>query len=131
MSPILGANFFSHNLTIDLRRRQLVDGQTKMGSVGQVVHISSPVISTINNSAQYADVLSEFTEVIKSTHHIANLNTRYIITFKHEALLIAEPARRLPPEKLKAVRAQFAHMLKAAARRATPEPVHYTLSERR
>lgn len=51
---ILGADFLAHhNLLIDFRRRQLVDDETRMGTVGQLVRIPSPVISTIDHTNQY------------------------------------------------------------------------------
>lgn len=119
---ILGADFLAHhNFMIDLWRRQLMDGETKMGSIGQLVRVPSSAVSTIDRIVQYADLLKEFAEVTRPTHLI---EPKYKVChyIQTRGLPVAERARRLLPEKHKAAREQFAHMMAEGTCRPSSSP---------
>lgn len=109
--PILGADFLrKHGLLVDIRNRKLIDGLTKLHTVGQVSTIPQPSLTTIDNSNPYQDLLREFIDVTRTVqcHTEPKHKVRHHITTKGAPC--AERARRLPPEKLKAAQAEINHL---------------------
>lgn len=108
---ILGADFLTHfNLLVDLRKRRLIDGETQLQTSGRLATIPSPGISTVQHNGEYTDLLREYIDItrpcnkLEATHHVQH----HILTKESP---IAEPARRLSPEKLKIARREFEYML--------------------
>lgn len=110
-NAILGADFLKHfGLLVDLTNKRLVDGTTKLYSSGFLRKAVTPSLTTIDTNCQYHHILKEYIDVTKTSpckigvHHIQH----HIVT---SGSPIAERARRLPPEKYKAAKAEFDIML--------------------
>jgi len=108
---ILGADFLKHfGLLIDLTNRRLVDGITKLHTPGYLSKSTTPSLTLIDANCRYYHILKEYVDITKPSpckigvHHVQH----YIIT---KGPPIAERARRLPPEKYKAAKAEFDIML--------------------
>lgn len=108
---ILGADFLAYfNLLVDLRKRRLIDGETQLQTGGRITEMPSTGISTVQHDGEYTGILREYIDVTRpcnkreATHHVQH----HIVT---KGPPIAEPARRLSPEKLKIARREFDYML--------------------
>ncbi|CAK9799789.1 Transposon Ty3-G Gag-Pol polyprotein [Anthophora quadrimaculata] len=109
---IIGADFLrQHNLLVDLNRRRLIDSCTNLFRTGTITNKNFPTISTIDHTNKLQSLLKEFTAITKPQNHgMKKQNVYHHITTKGPP--IAERARRLPPEKLKAAKEEFQRMLK-------------------
>lgn len=114
--PIIGTDLLSHyGLLIDLRERRLIDSITKIQTfcILKISEINS--ISLIDQPDEYASILNEFPKItsLQPTNKILNGNTVHqIITTGYP---IAQPARRICPEKCKTAKELFQEMIKAGA----------------
>ncbi|XP_029667054.1 uncharacterized protein LOC115237853 [Formica exsecta] len=109
--PILGADFLQHfNLLVDLNRRKLLNSTTQLSASGRVTHTPTPALSTINVNGEYHDLLREFVDITNScVPKKGKHEVQHFIETKGPP--VAEPARRLSPEKLKQAKAEFGRML--------------------
>ena len=123
--PILGSDFLHHfNLLVDMRKRQLIDGNTELSVTGYKANTSpiSPVFFIAATDDPYQILLRSYPEltnlnfvVSKSTHE----TTHHIETTG--APVFSRP-RRLPADKLKAAKAEFNHMLQLGIIRPSSSP---------
>lgn len=105
---IIGADLISHyNLLIDLKRRRLVDQLTGLYTSGVLKSTSVFSAHLVNPKLKYAQLIADFPKVIGAEPAIP-LESRdvyhHIVTTGPP---VAERARRLAPDKLKAAKAQF------------------------
>lgn len=84
----------------------LVDGITQLHTEGHVFEVASPTISTISKDNRYQTLLQEYTDITRPTIRKAATHqvVHHIVT---QGPPIAEQAGRLPPDKLKAAKAEF------------------------
>ena len=124
--PILGSDFLEHfNILVDLRNRRLIDGTTSICSSGrlatsQISHISIPSPSS---SSTFLDMLhKDFPDLLQPLSASAPVKH----SIQHHILTTGPPtfakARRLAPEKLKAAKAEFEHMLELGIIRPSSSP---------
>lgn len=90
---ILGADFLTHhNLLVDLRRKRLVDEETRMCSPGQLIRVPTPTISTIDRASIFKYLLSEFTKLTSPNPPDAyEILIKYTTTFRREAHRLRNP----------------------------------------
>ena len=112
--PIIGANFLHHFcLLVDMKRRRLLDGLTHLSVQG----ISTPEkqlslkLTTINSDNEFAALLREFPKVTQA--YVSERPVQHNITHNIQTTGPPFTARtcRLPPERFKAARQEFRHML--------------------
>lgn len=107
---IIEANFLQkYKLLVDFANKRLVNNTTNLHSLGNI-NSRIPMLSTINNSSPYYQLLRQYIDITKPvprcerTHDIQH----YIIT---HGLPIAERARRLSPDKYKATKLAMEQMM--------------------
>ena len=123
--PILGSDFLHHfNLLVDMRKRRLIDANTKLSVTGFKANTStiSPVFFIAATANPYQTLLRSYPEltnlnfvVSKSTHP----TTHHIETTG--APVFSRP-RCFPAGKLKAAKAEFNHMLQLGIIRPSSSP---------
>ena len=113
-NPILGADFLRHySLLVDLNHNRLVDGITQLKVQGISTQASSPSPTLLPKqpTTEFDAILSAYPDIVqpcntdspvkhKITHHINTVGPP----------VYARPCR-LSPERLKAARQEFEHML--------------------
>lgn len=120
---IIGADILGHyGLLVDLQGRRLIDSTTKLYT--RVVEKYSPIhsVSSVKPDSIFASLLSEFPEVTGSLP-LNPLKNRDVM---HHILTsgppVAERARRLTPEKLKAAKTEFRALAEAGICRPSSSP---------
>ncbi|XP_011884092.1 PREDICTED: uncharacterized protein LOC105571234 [Vollenhovia emeryi] len=120
---ILGADVLTHyKLIVNLHKRRLVDSVTSLSSTGQLLAVPEIKISLVSHDNKFADILSGFPEVSRSgqalspaacavEHHIATSGSP-----------VAERPRRLPPDKLKAAKAEIKRLTELGICRPSSSP---------
>ena len=122
--PILGIDFLSHfGLSVDLHSRKLSDSTTSLFVHGKPSSVSSIGIHPVYPAdPKFASLLKEYPEILqpatcfRETKHGVE---HHIIT--RGPPVTARP-RRLPPDKLKAAKAEFDHMLQLGIIRPSSSP---------
>lgn len=105
---IIGADFLAANgLLVDLKHRRLIDGLTKLSSIGGLSEKPFHSITVVAMDHPFRNILQEFREVtlpttIKST--IQHDVTHHIRT---KGPPLASRCRRLAPDKLEAAKKEF------------------------
>ena len=123
--PILGADFLRHfSLKVDLRKCRLEDEGTQLTASGITVPgpSLSPMYTCLPTSHPYQDILREFPAVYTPTpvnHSVKHDVTHHIRT---TGAPVSAHARRLPPEKLRAAKNEFQHMLELGIIRPSESP---------
>lgn len=112
-SGIIGADFICHHdLLIDLKRRRLIDNNTRLEAIGFLTRTTEYSIKTFSADSPYADLLAMFPSITR----LAPPGTVSKTTVFHRIETMGRPTyarpRRLPPDKLIAARAEFEHLMK-------------------
>ena len=112
--PILGADFLRHfGLMVDMRQRQLVDTHTHLHIQGVLSTVPSPSTSICPTDASnpYLTLLSEFpalTRIYSPDTPVKHDVMHYIETTGPP---VSARPRRLAPDRLRAAKQEFEHML--------------------
>lgn len=83
---ILGADFLKRfNLVVDLANKCLIDGTTKLSTVGRIHKSFTPSVTTIDTNSRYHQILKEFIDITRPAsrkeeihqvkHHIITCDT--------------------------------------------------------
>ncbi|CAH8821755.1 unnamed protein product, partial [Trichobilharzia szidati] len=113
-----------YQLLVDTGKHKLIDSATNLSISGVVTHTPalSPVYSTPASNGPYAEVLQSFANLFKPVSKlpcVTSTVTHHIVTTGPP--VFAKP-RRLSPEKLQAVKAEFEHMLDMGIIRPSSSP---------
>ena len=113
-TPILGADFLRHySLLVDLKYNRLVDGITQLRIQGISTHTSSPspLLLPKQPKTEFDAILSAYPDIVRPCNTEAPV--KHSVT--HHINTVGPPVharpRRLSPERLKAARLEFEHML--------------------
>lgn len=112
-SPIIGADFIHHyNLLVDLKNRRLIDPLTSASTPGSLIKVSGiETVYVMPPDQQHADILKKFPNLLQENIHFDIPDTTVFHTIVTEGHPVAAKARRLPPHKLKAAKAEFQQMI--------------------
>lgn len=124
-TPIIGMDFLAHyNLLVDPRHQRLIDATTSLFVAGAPAPGSEPTIRTITEDSVYHDLLKEYPDLTrppvfrrKSVRH----NVVHYIETTSGPPVYCKP-RRLAPDRLKEVRAEFDLMLRQGIIRPSKSP---------
>lgn len=113
--PIIGADFLTHfGLLVDLKRKKLIDGNTKLEMSARKTPINpSNKISTINeqNDDQFTKILKKFPEILNAKTHPKSGNSNIAHHIVTNGPPVHARPRRLPADKLEAARLEFQFMV--------------------
>lgn len=123
---IIGVDFLSHyNLTVDIRRKRLIDASTTLCSAGLPALSSEGIssIKAISGSSVYHNILSKYPELLNPSgmHRTLKHNTVHHIRTTPGPPISSTP-RRLAPDKLKIAKAEFEAMLQIGTCRPSESP---------
>lgn len=122
--PIIGADFLTHfHLVPDLRKRELLDGQTALRTAGSIGSGRDASIKVLKEENRYRRLLAEFPGItrLSCTHKsIKHTTVHYINTTS--GLPEACRPRRLAPDRLQAAKAEFESMLQEGVIRPSKSP---------
>lgn len=110
--PIIGADFLrAFNLLVDLRNARVLDGTTQLTAAGS--HPSTPPFSILvtNTNDAYSALVREFIKITQFEDN-ATVTTDTSHFIKTTGPPVHARARRLPPEKLAAAKAEFQYLMK-------------------
>ena len=122
--PIIGIEFLTHfGLIVNLPNRQLSDSQTTLCVPGKPTSINSFGLKPFMPAqSAYLKLINSFPSLI----HPSKILPEPIHTVVHHLLTKGPPVfsrpRRLPPDKLKAAKAEFTHMLQLGIIRPSNSP---------
>ncbi|XP_011883054.1 PREDICTED: uncharacterized protein LOC105570434 [Vollenhovia emeryi] len=120
---ILGADVLTHyKLTVNLHKRRLIDSVTSLSASGQVIAVPKNKISLVNSDNKFADILSGFPEVTGRGQVLspaACAVEHHIVT---NGPPVAERPRRLPPDRLKAAKAEIKRLSELGICRPSSSP---------
>lgn len=109
---IIGADFLkNYDLLVDMKGNRLIDGLTKLATVGVPTTDESFGITTYDCTDDFSDILKEFQDITVPHDHKAppKVNvTHHIVTNGHP--VFSRP-RRLSPKKLRDARKEFDFLL--------------------
>lgn len=112
---IIGADFLNKfSLCVDIRNKRLIDNNTSLKVVGNIVTDSSPTVSTVcglKMANQYANLLNEFKIITQES----SAKVDCVHNVEHYIQVNGPPvfakARRLSTEKLNMAKKEFDYML--------------------
>ncbi|XP_029637974.1 uncharacterized protein LOC115213179 [Octopus sinensis] len=112
-TPILGADFLHHfGLLVDIKNRRLVDTTTKLtvrGIAARMDTVSPTVMLT--TTTRHSSILNEYPDVARPVFHNQPIKHDVTHHIKTNGPPVAARPRRLPPDRLQAVKWEFQHML--------------------
>ena len=123
--PILGADALMHlHLLPDLKKKRLIDSFGQIYGQGTVsTSDAQSNISIIEKSQPFGDILKDFPSVIGIAEPISVSKEHNVFhRIKTTDEPVAEKARRLSPEKLKAAKAEFSRLFKLGHIRPSKSP---------
>ena len=111
---IIGADFLhAHGLVINLRGRSIQDSTTQYSTVASIVHVTSvrPVVNLLSAPQPVLSLLSQFPSITRPYSAAQPVKHSVLHHLTTNGTPVHARARRLPPDKLNAARAEFQHML--------------------
>ena len=123
--PIIGIDFLTHfGLIVNLRNRQLSDSETTLCVPGKPTSINSFGLKPFMPAqSTYLQLINSLPGLI----HPSNILLEWKLSVVHHLVTKGPPVfprpRRLPPDKLKAAKAEFAHMLQLGIIRPSNSPL--------
>lgn len=111
--PIIGADFLERfELLVDVKNRRLVDNQTFLSAKGTMISGPSLGLTLISGKCAYQEILTQFPQLLTSDLNVKQKPHSVTHCIETRGQPVFSKARRLSPEKLKAVRKEFEVLLK-------------------
>lgn len=112
---ILGADFLTHhNLIVDLSAKKLIDGETKLLTLGSIIESNMPSVGTINYDHPFLSLLKDYPEITKpiSFNNLENtcVNNDTLHYIETSGKPVHARARPLPPDRYHKVKEEFRSM---------------------
>jgi len=109
--PLLGSDFLcTHGLMVDLQGRKLVDTTTFHSLALQEAVATDPHLSTVSAGGKFAELLSEFPKITRPTFAKEKVEHGVEHFIPTQVPPVHSRYRRLPPDKLRLAKAEFANM---------------------
>lgn len=124
-TPIIGADFLEHyGLLVDIKNKCLLDGQTKLKTVGSLCKGPSVRLTPIGGKSVYDAILYKFPHVFGANPVVDVKNS--LDSFSHVIETTGPPVfsrpRRLNPEKLAALKQEFRQLMEQGVLRPSKSP---------
>ena len=112
--PIIGADFLRHyGLMLDMHQRKLIDTRTHLQVQGILASGPSPSPSLLpkDGTNPYLNLLSEYPALTKVSSHDTAVKHTVVHHIETTGPPVSASPRRLAPDRLKAAKHEFEHML--------------------
>ncbi|CAH8649038.1 unnamed protein product [Dicrocoelium dendriticum] len=122
---IIGIDFLRHfGLLVDAGRHRLLDDRTKLGVDGVLsdAPVISPVFRIADAPSDYLSLLSEYPRLVRPAAELPPVTTEVAHHIVTRGQPVSARPRRLAPDKLRAARAEFDHMLQLGIVRPSNSP---------
>ena len=122
--PIIGIDFLTHfGLLVDLRRRQLSDSETTCCVPGKPTSLNSLGLKPfLPLQPEFSSLLNSFPQLVTPSQIIPECKHSVVHHLPTKGPPVFFRPRRLPPDKLKAAKAEFNHMLSLGIIRPSRSP---------
>lgn len=111
-TAIIGADFLANfGIVIDLGHRQLIDGRTKLHSVGGFVNAVVHSVTTVDHCHPFHNLLAEFREITMPPTMRTTVQHDVTHHIQTKGPPVACKSRRMAPDKLKAAKKEFETMM--------------------
>lgn len=112
-TPILGSDFLERfSLLIDVRNRRLIQPRLKLAVQGTTSDGANRVLTPIGRNTPFYSVIVKFPQVLSSEMNKNKTNSSVAHVIETKGPPVFSRARRLNPEKLKALKTEFAELIK-------------------
>lgn len=110
--PIIGVDFLSYNLLVDVRHKRLINNVTTLTTRGTFVNLSILHVKVIYGNSPYHDILSKFRDIISLPGVIRDIRhaTLYHIRITPGQLVHCQ-AHQLALDHLQIARSEFEAMV--------------------
>lgn len=105
---IIGADFLAaFGIVVDLKHRRLIDGVTKLTSVGGLTEAAVHSVTVVATDHPFRDLLTQFHDVTLPTNMRTTINHDVTHHIQTKGPPTASKCRRLAPDKLEAAKKEF------------------------
>lgn len=109
---IIGADFLEYfGLMVDLRKRRLVDSQTKLSTLAGITQADIEGVSTIATHIPFAALLREFADITRPLPAADRTKTKVTHHISTKGPAVSERPRRLAPDKLAIAKDEFRQLM--------------------
>ena len=132
--PILGADFLERfGLLVDVKNRQLVDNSTSLKTEGTICSGPTLGLTLVSKESPYSELISAFPQLFNSNLGVATKSHAVTHCIETQGPPVFSKARRLSPEKLKAVKKEFEVLMQRGVIRPSnspyASPIHLVLKK--
>ena len=122
--PIIGIDFLTHfGLVVDLRLRQLFDSETTLCAPGKPTSVNSLGLRFLMPvQHEFSSLLNSFPQLVTPSQISPECKHSVVHHLPTKGPPVFFRPRRLPPDKLKAAKAEFNHMLSLGIIRPSRSP---------
>lgn len=122
-TPIIGADLLYHfNLSVNLRKRCLVDNITGLEAKGWIKEVIYLPIYTIDQDSVYQRLMAKFPQLTRASMICPARNHGVQHHIQTYGPPVAQRFRRLTPEKLKLAKAEFTYLIEQGICRPSNSP---------
>lgn len=121
--PIIGADFLNFfHLLPDLQQRKLIDAQTLLETRGIISKCTTPRVTTVAITSKYHELLARYSEITRPPPPGSFPKGEVAHFIFTTGPPVAEPPRRLSPEKLRVAKEEFSYMMEQGWCRPSSSP---------
>lgn len=121
--PIIGADFlFHHNILVDLKGHQLVDGKTGLTTRGTLIKANTPTIHAVPTGEWYFEILRKYPNITRPSAVLKEPKHPVKHFIETRGPPVTAKARRLPPDRYNAARTEFLRMTEEGICRPSKSP---------
>lgn len=121
--PMIGADLLDHfGLLVDIKNRRLVDSTTNLISSCSLSLMTAPAVYAIAPGHNFKSLLSEFPTLTRDQPLFSTPPHNVTHIIQTAGPPVVAKARRLPPDKLAAAKAEFANMVALGICRPSDSP---------
>ncbi|KYN36617.1 hypothetical protein ALC56_09022 [Trachymyrmex septentrionalis] len=121
--PIIRADLLKHyGFIMDIQGKRLIDKVTQLNVPGFKRQITYASIKTIDSTSTYHHILADYSRITKKPQLPANRAHGIFHHIQTKGLPVASRSRRLPPDKLRIAKAEFANLVQLSICRPSNSP---------
>ncbi|XP_018375211.1 PREDICTED: uncharacterized protein LOC108768977 [Trachymyrmex cornetzi] len=121
--PVIGADLLKHfGLIVDIQGERLIDKTTQLTIPGFKLRIGYVAAKTLDSLSIYHRILADYPKIVTELQLPTERAHGIYHNIQTKGPPVASRPRRLPPDKLKTAKAEFAHLLQLGICRPSKSP---------